>query len=696
MLGVLSSKDELMRSGSVRDDRLWQARNHNADPAIPEWIHELWTRYGARRTNVGRQYPDEGQALLWFVSEWIPTRAPYRLPLPEHLVTWLNGTELDLKRKVKQCPGLQGPLPCDEAKPVSRLMATVAEQHRRSFDGEQNYHDFLRWFVFSFLPENNIPGVLLPASVVNLLNRPAGNGEFPFTVGMLLYLEHAYPEELNVDWENHSERTLALSFCAVEGILSIGQPRLIPAAVSRVWRRRPLKLLTAFEYVSAHVNNGPLEVPSTSIEAEEEVRDWFQREVSATVRGASLMSGPPGNGTHAIEPSESMIDFAIVVYRDHETVCGLSSAGASAYQALIDTGIQVYDLHFSLVRQDLRKEMENNRAVWTNCRSSLHLLNLNPEYAPECCYCNLSRIGKDDYIIGQFAWELPRVSPAHRPGIALVDEIWTGSQFLAELYQRETGKPAIAMGQVIVAHEPAVPLRRNEFGFAEDDYLFLCNFDAQSVVERKNPLGTIIAFQTAFPYGRERTGLIIKTRNLEHFCTDRDRQHWAEALERLQKDPRIRVIDHTMSADALAALYRMCDCFVSLHRSEGFGFGPAEAMVHGRPVIATNYSGVCDFCTEATAKLVPYELIQVKSNEYPYLDSGQIYEWADPDLTVAAECMRELAEDRRQARRLGQAAREFVSRKYSVSALRARYLERLEELGFIESMRPSGVYGVKC
>ena len=187
-------------------------------------------------------------------------------------------------------------------------------------------------------------------------------------------------------------------------------------------------------------------------------------------------------------------------------------------------------------------------------------------------------------------------------------------------------------------------------------YLFLSNFDATSNIERKNPLGTVIAFQNAFPKKSERVGLIIKTRNLDGSLRDGDRAHWARTLERIHRDPRIRVIDYTMPEDALSGLYRMCDCFVSLHRSEGFGFGPAEAMAHGRPAIVTNYSGVCDFCTPTTAKLVGYQLVRVKDDEYAYLDKESAYEWADPDLKMAANYMRELAEDREQSQHLGRAA----------------------------------------
>jgi glycosyltransferase involved in cell wall biosynthesis len=334
--------------------------------------------------------------------------------------------------------------------------------------------------------------------------------------------------------------------------------------------------------------------------------------------------------------------------------------------------------------------------VWINARRKLHLLNLNPEIVPECCHCNLQRIGRDDYIIGQFYWELSRTSKTHEAGLALVDEIWTASRYLTGIYAAETSKTVITMGQAIVAREPTAPLSRHNFNFSDDAYLFLASFDATSIVERKNPLGTVTAFQEAFSRGDERAGLIIKTRNAAELRSEREKAHWASTLKRVRKDRRIRIIDYTMSEDELAALYRMCDCFVSLHRSEGFGFGPAEAMAHGKPAIVTNYSGVCDFCTATTAKLVDYELIRVQGDQYPYLDPDRVYEWADPKLESAAECMRELAGDREQSRRLGRAAQAFVSQTFSVEALQRRYVERLQQLGFSAAVRETEPADFEC
>jgi glycosyltransferase involved in cell wall biosynthesis len=59
-------------------------------------------------------------------------------------------------------------------------------------------------------------------------------------------------------------------------------------------------------------------------------------------------------------------------------------------------------------------------------------------------------------------------------------------------------------------------------------------------------------------------------------------------------------------------LYRACDCFVSLHRAEGYGRGIAEALLLGLDVIATGHGGNVDFCRKAGARLVAHKDIPLK------------------------------------------------------------------------------------
>ena len=76
-----------------------------------------------------------------------------------------------------------------------------------------------------------------------------------------------------------------------------------------------------------------------------------------------------------------------------------------------------------------------------------------------------------------------------------------------------------------------------------------------------------------------------------------------------------------------------CDCYVSLHRSEGFGLTIAECMALGKPVIATAFSAPTDFMTEENSYPVPYELTRVGADCEIYPAEGT---WADPDVAAAA------------------------------------------------------------
>jgi glycosyltransferase involved in cell wall biosynthesis len=134
-------------------------------------------------------------------------------------------------------------------------------------------------------------------------------------------------------------------------------------------------------------------------------------------------------------------------------------------------------------------------------------------------------------------------------------------------------------------------------------------------------------------------------------------------------DPRIHIIEENMRRPRVMALYKACDCFVSLHRAEGFGRGIAEAILLGKQVIATGYSGNMDFCKESRVALVRYKMRPLKRGEY-YWGDGQV--WAEPDVDHAAELMREI---RTNPRDISDPGHDF-----SPEAVGRMYAERLEEI----------------
>jgi glycosyltransferase involved in cell wall biosynthesis len=197
-----------------------------------------------------------------------------------------------------------------------------------------------------------------------------------------------------------------------------------------------------------------------------------------------------------------------------------------------------------------------------------------------------------------------------------------------------------------VLPEPA-PVGRAHFGLPENATVFLLTFDVSSQTERKNPLGAIRAFRrAALPRGA--ATLVLKYTNAEY---DRDAvRRFHEEAEGLD----VTMLDGYMSRAELAALMNVSDCYLSLHRGEGFGMTMGEAMLLGKPVIATNYSGNVDFMTPANSYLVDYRLVPLTKDYGPYL-RGNV--WADPDVPQAAAFIRAVALDRTAAVEKGRLAR---------------------------------------
>jgi glycosyltransferase involved in cell wall biosynthesis len=143
----------------------------------------------------------------------------------------------------------------------------------------------------------------------------------------------------------------------------------------------------------------------------------------------------------------------------------------------------------------------------------------------------------------------------------------------------------------------------------------------------------------------------------------------------------VRILDCNMTARDKQELMMAADCYVSLHRSEGFGLTLAEAMACGKPVIATGYSGNLDFMSDDDSFLVPYRLTTIEQTCGPY-KAG--YHWADPDLDYAADVMREVERSRERAALVGAKARAKVQDILAPAAIAKPVGSRLEELGLFQ------------
>ncbi|MBV9756653.1 MAG: glycosyltransferase [Alphaproteobacteria bacterium] len=274
--------------------------------------------------------------------------------------------------------------------------------------------------------------------------------------------------------------------------------------------------------------------------------------------------------------------------------------------------------------------------------------------------------------IGFWAWELERLPRYWRHAFSFYDAIWTHAEFTRAAVAQEDLRPV----RVIPPAVSVPPLHRQpsraELGLPDDATVFLFMFDFHSFASRKNPEAVVAAFRQAFPRGDERVHLLLKTQ-----CGDADPQAWAR-LNALCADPRIAIRDLIVGREEVIALLRSADAFVSLHRSEGFGRGPAEAMLLGKPVILTDYSATTDFATADCACPVGYRLRPVAPHEYPGVREDVAVHWAEPDIAMAAAQMRRIHAQPEAARALGRRARAQIERRYGLANAAAALLHALD------------------
>lgn len=254
-------------------------------------------------------------------------------------------------------------------------------------------------------------------------------------------------------------------------------------------------------------------------------------------------------------------------------------------------------------------------------------------------------------------WELPEAPELWRGYLNNIDEIWAPNDFVADAFRKIFLRPIVIIPPCVEV-QPATPLDRTALGLEEGLFYFLFTFDYFSYPARKNPLGVLRAFQTAFPRGDERVGLVIKSTGSHSQFPD---VH-AVIESAARRDRRIVVIDLSLRQSDMMSLIAGCGCYVSLHRSEGFGLGMVEAMLHGRPVIGTDYSGSTDFLSPERGYPVDFRLRPVKRGEYLYSE-GQ--SWAEPELSSAVAAMRAVLAEPEVAAAKAVAAQAFVKERYS-------------------------------
>jgi glycosyltransferase involved in cell wall biosynthesis len=251
-------------------------------------------------------------------------------------------------------------------------------------------------------------------------------------------------------------------------------------------------------------------------------------------------------------------------------------------------------------------------------------------------------------------WELGVLPDIWVKAVSSCDLIVAFSDFVRSTIRKYFPKKPVVLAEQPL-YLPSTSKMHRSLKLPKASTIFIFSFEPRSDVQRKNPFAVIRAFKLAFKTAAD-VALVIKINDVHK---DLKNNPNIKAIRRIcANDNRIRMMTSSIAyADALN-LYRCCDVFVSLHRSEGLGLGPMEAMMLGKPVIATAWSGNMSYMNARCACLVNYKFIAA-NGDWPFYRKeimGKKARWAEPSIRHAAQWMRRLALNPDLRRRLGKAS----------------------------------------
>jgi glycosyltransferase involved in cell wall biosynthesis len=335
------------------------------------------------------------------------------------------------------------------------------------------------------------------------------------------------------------------------------------------------------------------------------------------------------------QPSLSKNDVRFIGYVESKLGLGTATRGTITCFRRSSSRYSIYPYsHGALDRYEAKFEPEKYD---TYRRHKINVFELGLDHIDHAiAYVNGGYEVKS-YNILKLYWELSEIPPEKIEALNFYDEVWAPSKFVHDAVAKVFKKKILIIPPYVDV-SCRVHFERDRFGLSKEKFYFLFSFDYNSSIHRKNPFAVVRAFQAAFPPTDLSVGLVVKSNNPANSSVD---PRLVAELKRI--DERVVFVEDYFDRGTMLSLIASCDCYVSLHRSEGYGMGMAEAICLGRKVIATNYSGNIDFLNRYNSFPVDYKIVDVEADQY-YLAAGQT--WAEPIHESAVHQFRVAVRDR--------------------------------------------------
>lgn len=638
-----------------------------------------YLKFTHRRLHKGPTHPLDGSEaaknayLRWYIDDYGRARAPKRTVLGADEIAYLNQPVplVGVPFKVSRISLSYGMTDPEAAKffPIHDL---------------PRYEAFVAWWAGEKAPDLHVEDCLVPDYYVEVLRRMTpdwmGRNYAPSQMMMRTFKEEGADQLLDLQVE--ADRILFHVWYLLDAIDEPGRVRYVPTRNLNALFDGP-RGQTLFDRVLQSVHDAGAGL--AAIFDAQSYSDLLWRAGFDLTRRRFIFRDVKGNRFEAArwrpatQPAAARVPLQVI--GPFQKSSGLGQASRLSAETIRAAGLDANFVDFGL-DNPAPVGMTQSRVEQDEPQPArINLVHLNGETVP-IALAYMKDVFNGAYNIGYFFWELSTPASSQHLALDLLDEVWVATEYGVEIYKNAIDKPVTNVGMAV---EPFhVPSREEARAYVCDrlpvgpnTFVFLAAFDSFSFLERKNPHGMVDAFRAAFGEDED-VLLVLKTHNRDFVLDPHQSMVWERIVEIASSDPRIVLVNETLKYPDLIKLKVGADCFVSLHRSEGWGFGLIEAMACGLPVVSTGYSGNLDFTRPDTAWLVDYDLIEPNTNEYLFVERGQV--WAAPKLESAVEQLRAVRQNKAERERRVATARAFVAENFSLEARARVYRKRIEEI----------------